>query len=83
MENEKYMLSETEIKNLTGDFIVNTAQKLNQFKEYDVGYGTPKNGKMIVNYKGVNYLIDVQALDKNTIEEDMKIYNYIFRDRSE
>lgn len=73
--------NENDRKKLVSDFIKNTAQKLNQYKDYEVGYGTPKNGKMIVNYNGVNYLIDVQALDKRSIEEDMKLYDYMFKDR--
>lgn len=61
------------------EFVKNTAAKLNDLKDYAVGYEVSPRGTMLVQYKNVNYLVRVQALDYNTLESDMKTYADCFR----
>lgn len=44
------------------NLITDMAAKLNTLKGYEVWYGNPQKGKMIVNYKGQNYLIDIEPI---------------------
>lgn len=68
---------------LNYSFVTETARNLNRLKGYDVAYSTPKKGKMIVNYEGQNYIVDVEPIvPKNgepmSLADAMKEYGFIF-----
>lgn len=75
------LIDEASGRRYVSEFVTNTAEMLNNIKDYEVGYGTPANGKMIVHFKDANYLVEVQALDHNNIETAMKAYSHLFKVR--
>lgn len=76
------ILSETESKSLTYDIVHDIADILNKCKDYEVGFGNPNKGKMIVHYKDTNFLVSIEALDHESIETAMRDYDYMFRNRT-
>ena len=75
------ILPESESKSLTYDLVHDMAQILNKCKDYEVGYGNPRKGKMIVHTKNTNFLVTIEALDHESLENAMRDYGYLFRDR--
>lgn len=72
-----------ELRGKNYDFVVNTANILNKMKGYEVGYSNPRKGKMIVNYNGVNYMVDIEPIGTKgepTLGNAMKEYGFIFKD---
>lgn len=64
-------------------FVTETAPLLNKLKGYEVGYSNPRKGKMIINYNGVNYMVDIEpigTIGEPTLENAMKEYGFIFKD---
>ena len=73
-------LKEMQSKNY--DLVHDMATKLNSHKGYEVGYANPRKGKMIINYNGQNFLVDIEPITtvgEPTIENAMKEYNHIFK----
>lgn len=64
MEREYRFSPETikEMRSKNYNLITDMAAKLNTLNGYEAGYGNPQKGKMIVNYKGQNYLIDIEPI---------------------
>lgn len=72
------------VKDTKGNYslVTDMAVKLNELKSYEVGYSNPGKGRMIINYKGSNYLVEIKPIDtagEPTLENAMKEYGYIFR----
>ena len=70
------------IGTLNYDIVTRTSDMLNKIKGYEVGYTNPRKGRMIVNFRGENFLIDISHLSvnigENTLDNAMKEYNYLF-----
>lgn len=65
------------------DLVTDMAPLLNKMKGYEVGYSNPRKGKMIVNFNGVNYLIDIEPIGTKgepTLENAMHEYSFVFND---
>lgn len=65
-------MSEEESKRCVAEFVVSTYDILNKIKDYEVWYGRSEKGKMMINHKGTNYLVSVQAIDHNAMEIAIK-----------
>lgn len=75
---EELKVAQSQNYNLVHDM----AAKLNSHKGYEVGYGNPRKGKMIVNYNGQNFLVDIEPIatrGEPTLENAMDEYNYLFK----
>ena len=62
------------------ELITDLSAKVNLMKGYEVGYGNPKNGKMIINKDGVNYLITVEPLlnyNGKSLDEVIHDFNHV------
>lgn len=86
MEREYRFSPETikEMRDKNYNLITDMAAKLNTLKGYEAGYGNPQKGKMIVNYKGQNYLIDIEPISTmgdSDLHNVMEEYSFIFNDR--
>lgn len=65
------------------NLITDMAQKLNNLKGYDTAYTNPQKGKMIVNFEGQLYMLDVEpigTMKEPTLRNAMKEYNFMFED---
>ena len=68
---------------LNYSFVTGFARIVNQLKGYEVGYSSPKKGKMIINHEGQNYIVDVEPIvdpdgKELSLAEAMKRFGYIF-----
>lgn len=52
--------------------------KLKNLNGCEVGYGNSRKGKMVINFNGHNYLINIGPIQQGTLEETMKDHSYIF-----
>ena len=77
---EFYTLEELkEAKRNNHELVTDLARKINDLKGYEVGYGNPGKGKIIINKDGMNYLVDIEPIGVGSLTEKMKSYNYIFK----
>ena len=83
MENfKKFGVSPEEFRDMEAknyDLVNDMASKLNNLKGYNVGYSNPKKGKMIINYNGENYLVDIEPIGNGSLEDAMNEYGYVFK----
>lgn len=83
MTRENKVSADTvEVMQAKYDLVHDMATRLNALKGYETGYANPRKGKLIVNYNGQNYLVEVEPIftqGDSTIENAMKEYSYLFR----
>lgn len=68
---------------LNYDLVTDMAAKLDNLKGYDAAFMNPRKGKMIVNFNGQNYIVDVEPINtrgNGSLQNAMKEYNFIFND---
>lgn len=83
MERENRFSSEElkESRNKNYNLITDMSQKLNTLKGYNTAYTNPEKGKMIVDFNGQLFLVDVEpitCMKENTLENAMREYNHMF-----
>lgn len=65
------------------NLVTDMAQKLNTLKGYDTAYTNPQKGKMIVDFNGQLYMVDIEpigTIGENTLRNAMKEYKFMFED---
>lgn len=63
--------------------VTDMAVKLNNLKGYTTAYTNPQKGKMIVDFNGQLYIMDlepIETLGENTLQQAMKEYGFMFKD---
>lgn len=70
-----------EVRKHNYELVTDMTRKLQNLKWYEVGYSNPRKGKMIVNFNGQNYLVDVEPINTRgdgSLENAMREYNFVF-----
>lgn len=60
------------------NMVQDMSQALNMIKDFEAGYRDPRKGKMIINHKGVNYLVEVTPIDELPLVDSLRINDYMF-----
>jgi hypothetical protein len=56
------------------DIITDLALKIQQLKGYQTAYSKPKEGKMVINHNGINYIVEFNCIGKADIEHAFDIF---------
>ena len=65
------------------EIVTDMAVKLNNLKGYTTAYTNPQKGKMIVDFNGQLYIMDlepIETLGENTLQQAMNEYGFMFKD---
>lgn len=60
------------------NMVQDMSQALNMIKDFKAGYRDHRKGKMIINHKGVNYLVEVTPIDELPLVDSLRINDYVF-----
>ncbi len=77
-DNNMSRITEDDEKIYKYNMVQDMSQALNMIKDFEAGYRDPRKGKMIVNHKGVNYLVDVTPIDELPLVDSLRINDYMF-----
>lgn len=75
-------LIEKENVNNLYELMCDMNNKFNSLKGYEAACGNPKKGKMIINFNGKLFFVDVkpiQTIGELTLENAIEEFDYMFR----